>query len=405
MAPFAVRRHARVALLAVCLSSLLALVPGLASARQARPTSTVVAPWVHTSGSSFVDQNGYPVYLRGFDASANMGWNKAAALGANFVRVPVYWSDLEPNAPIGGVHSWDATQLAALDSEVQTLESQHVNVLIDFHQSGWSPYFTALTQDARGMPAWLYSPGYFPQPMTQAGLGAAKKDFATNPGILPYYEAFITMLVHRYSAYPNVVGYELYNEPQPGKLGSTSAGTQALISYQAQLLRLVRSLDPLRTSFVSVRQGGNLGFLSADLTAWGSLSNLAIDFHDYFVGLDPPYGFSSDSQSWYPNHDAVVTDNETSYVGSEQNQLRILDQVLAKTHQWGVPLLVGEWGARTNDPGLTEYQRQMLDAFRQRKLSWARWALTSHGDMALFNPDYTVTGALLQIQQDLQNPY
>jgi aryl-phospho-beta-D-glucosidase BglC (GH1 family) len=406
MPPFVRRRRARLALLAVAAFLLVAAVPGLATGKSNRRSgSTVVAPWVQASGTGFFDQSGNPVYLRGFNANSSMGWKKAAVLGANFVRIPVYWSDLEPNAPVGGVHTWVATQLAALDAEVQLLQSQNINVLIDFHQTGWSPYFTQITKDARGMPAWLYGPGYFPQPMTQDGLGMAKKDFATNPAILPYYQAYVQMLVKRYSSYPNVVGYELYNEPQPGKLKQTHTGTQALIAFQAQLLQFVRSLDPQRTVFVSVRQGGNLGFLNADLSAWGSLANVAIDLHDYFNGRDAPYGYSADTETWYPNHDAVMTQFEVAYVGTEANQLRLIDQVLAKTNQWGVPLLVGEWGARVDDPGLLEYQRQMLNVFRLRKLNWTRWALTSHGALRILNSDYTLSPAALQIQQDLQKPY
>jgi aryl-phospho-beta-D-glucosidase BglC (GH1 family) len=389
---------------------LLPVTAGVSSADDApgvpdTPDTPLVAPWVHAEGTKFRDQSGARVYLRGFNANTSMGYKKAAGLGANFVRLPIYWSDVELNPPVSGVHHWDATELAALDAEVQTLLNDKVNVLLDFHQTGWSPFFTKITSDARGMPAWLYGPGYFPQEMSQLGLGLAKKDFATNPAILPYYEAYMRMIITRYRSYPNVVGYELYNEPQPGKLHQTHAGTQALISFQAQLLDYVRSLDPLRTVFLSVRQGGNLGFLNADVSPLGSLANVAIDMHDYFNGLDPPYGYSADTETWYPSHDEVVTDHETAYVGTEANQLRILDQLLTKTNQWGVPLLVGEWGARWNDPGLLTYQRQMLDAFRQRKLNWARWALTSHGIKRILNSDYSPSQAALQIQQDLQNPY
>jgi aryl-phospho-beta-D-glucosidase BglC (GH1 family) len=398
----------RVAAIAVVLA--LGFMPGPARAAGGAAEPLInepppVAPWVHVSGTGFVDQSGAPAYLRGFNANSSMGYKKAAGLGANFVRIPVYWSDLEPNPPVDGMHSWDAAQLDALDAEVQLLQSQNVNVLIDMHQTGWSPYFTDITQDARGMPAWLYSPDYFPQPMNQLGLGLAKMDFATNPAILPYYAAYLAMLVRRYRSYPNVVGYEPYNEPQPGKLSPTHAGTQALIAFQGQLLQLVRSLDPQRAVFLSTRQGGDLGFLNADLSAWGWLSNIAIDLHDYFIGVDAPYGYAADTESWFPSHDEIVTDYEVAYVGDEANQLRILDQVLAKTNEWGVPLIVGEWGARWDDPGLLEYQRQMLDAFRQRKLGWTRWALTSHGIKRILNADYSPTPAALQIQQDLQKPY
>src|SRR5690242_9193401 len=178
-------------------------------------TDGLVAPWVHQSGTTFVDRSGNPVYLRGFDANTSMGYKKAAALGANFIRVPVYWSDIEPTPPSGDVHHWDAKELDALDTEVQTLQAAKVNVLLDFHQTGWSPYFDST---GRGMPAWLYSPGFFPQPKTKDGLGMAKKDYATNPDIMPFTKAYMGMIIRRYRGYPNVVGWELYNEPQPGKL-------------------------------------------------------------------------------------------------------------------------------------------------------------------------------------------
>src|SRR5215471_17893709 len=130
-------------------------------------TSGVVAPWVHTQETNFVDKSGNRVYLRGFNANSSMGYKKAAALGANFIRLPVYWSDVEPVPPVGGVHTWDPAELAAIDTEVQTLLAAKVNVLIDFHQTGWSPYFDPT---GRGMPAWLYSPPFFPQPKSKLGV-------------------------------------------------------------------------------------------------------------------------------------------------------------------------------------------------------------------------------------------
>ncbi len=208
------------------------------------PDTQLVAPWVHSAGTHFADQAGNPVYLRGFNAASGWGWKKAKALGANFIRIPVYWSDLEPTPPVAGVHSWDPAVLGALDAEVQGLEQKNVNVLLDLHQTGWSPYFTKLTLDARGMPSWLYSPAYFPQPATLDGLGTAKMDFATDPAIFKYYKAYLDLIVRRYRSYPNVVGYEVYNEPQPGKLKATHDGTQALIAFQGKLLQEVRSLDP-----------------------------------------------------------------------------------------------------------------------------------------------------------------
>ena len=388
-----------------------ALAVGAAPPALARPTNTdsrddltpVVAPWVHASGTGFVDAAGAPVYLRGFDAIGYPA--RAAALGANFVRMPVYWSDIEPAPPIAGHHSWNDAALATIDDRVQALAARGINVLLDFHQSGWSSYFTALTVNAQGIPSWFYANGFFPFPATQKGLGQARADFFTNPAAIPYYQAFVELLVRRYRSYPNVVGYELFNEPPSGALGQNHAATQAVIAWQAGMLRFVRSLDPERTVFLFTRQGGDLGFLNADLSALGSLAKVAIDLHDYFVGLDGPYGYSADTETWYPSDTATHVQFETAYAGTYANQLRLIDRVLARTNAWNVPLLVGEWGARLDDPGLLRYQQDMLAVFRARRLSWTRWMLTNNSALGILNADGSNSAAALQIQNDLAVPY
>jgi Cellulase (glycosyl hydrolase family 5) len=388
-----------------------ALAASAAPPGQARPAYTdgrqdltpVVAPWVHASGTGFADATGARVYLRGFDAIGYPA--KAAALGANFVRMPVYWSDIEPAPPVDGRHSWDEAALAAIDDRVQAFAAQGINVLLDFHQSGWSSYFTALTVNAQGIPSWFYSSGFFPFPATQRGLGQARADFFTNPATIPYYQAFVDLLVRRYRSYPNVVGYELFNEPPSGALGQNHAATQALIEWQGAMLRFVRSLDAERTVFLFVRAGGDLGFLNADLGPLGSLANVAIDLHDYFVGLDAPYGYSADTETWYPSDAATHVQFENAYAGTYANQLRLIDRVLARTNAWNVPLLVGEWGARADDPGLLRYQQDMLGVFRARRLSWARWMLTNNSALGILDADGSYSAAALQIQADLDAPY
>jgi hypothetical protein len=361
------------------------------------------APWVHTLGTNFVTAAGARIYLRGFDATGYPA--KAAELGANFVRMPVYWSDIEPTPPVADEHMWNEAALAALDARIAAFAARGISVLLDFHQSAWSTYFSALTPAAHGLPPWLYSNGFFPVPATAGGLARARADFFTDPAQLVYYQAFVDELVRRYRSSANVIGYELFNEPSAGALGQNHAATQAVIAWEATMLRFVRRLDPLRTVFVFVRQGGDLGFLNADLSAFGSLAGVAVDLHDYFVGLDAPYGYSADTETWYPSHEATHVQFEPAYSGSCANQLRLLDMVLARTKAWNVPLLVGEWGARLDDPGLLRYQRDMLTAFRARKLSWARWMLTASSTLGILEPDGSYSAAARQIQQDLAAPY
>ena len=83
--------------------------------------------------------------------------------GANFVRLYIRWSDLEPNAPIDDTHAWSSTALAQLDALVSGLGAAGVQVLIDLHQCGWSTYWASTTSGcSAGVPAWYYADGRFP---------------------------------------------------------------------------------------------------------------------------------------------------------------------------------------------------------------------------------------------------
>ena len=98
-----------------------------------------------------------------------------------------------------------------------------VNVLIDFHQFHWSPYFAKVeckanvaVCNASGIPGWYYADGRFPD--TKRGESDAKKAFWTSEAARSEdaYAAFAGMMAKRYADDPNVVGYEVFNEPHPG---------------------------------------------------------------------------------------------------------------------------------------------------------------------------------------------
>ena len=102
-------------------------------------------PWVTTAGGRFVDQDDKPVLLRGVNMSVGQAAlaPAAAGLGANLVRIHVGWSAIEPKPPVHGKYRWDTHVLDQLDQEVEAFQRLHVNVLIDYHQFHWSPYFAA----------------------------------------------------------------------------------------------------------------------------------------------------------------------------------------------------------------------------------------------------------------------
>ena len=330
-----------------------------------------------------------PVILRGLSAKPGLVSPQVGAMGANFVRVECLWNQIE-TAP--GVFSSSA--LGKIDAQVAAYQGQGLNVLIDFHQAGLSPYFGG----ASGVPSWYYADGRF---NAQTGKAAAFAAWWTTESAqsLAAYIRFVQMMVARYSQYPSVMGYELFNEPQPGALGDTAAATQDILAWQAQVRAAAVAVDPRRAMFVMARAGGLLGLRDSDFSVFGDLSGLAIDIHSYSTGLNGN-DLSADGQSWAPSYDATHNQSSTAYHGSADAQQQVLQTGIDKANALGIPLLVGEWGALNADSGLATYQAQMLDLFARDGLSWARWQLQDN-TFAVINTDGSLDAAGLQIARAL----
>ena len=275
-----------------------------------QPEPGLATPLVTTDGTRFV-KAGQPIVLQGYDLSVTgpSVYSRAAELNANFVRVTVPWSEIEPTRPSGTpghlTHHWNTAVLAELDREVTDLGTQGIQVLIDFHQFHWSPYYAKVecktgvdNCKATGVPAWYYTGRY---PETRRGESSAKADFwdGQRETSLYYYSAFAEMMARRYGHQANVIGYEIFNEPHPGHLPDNTATTNLMLSWQNQIYRVMHAVDPQRTMFVMCR-GGAEGVGTADLAQFGKGAKIALDFHDYYNGA-PGTGFDASGDNWVPS--------------------------------------------------------------------------------------------------------
>ncbi len=343
-------------------------------------SAAIVPPWVHVQGVGFTDQNGLPIVLRGVNQQGGAGVQSngmALTLGSNFVRILAPWSTVEDTAPVGGVHTWNQTYLQRLDDQVSWYEAHGVNVLIDFHQYKWSPYFGT---GETGIPGWFYNdvrPGLYPR--TGEGVKQAMGDWWTDAAGRQDYLAFVRMMVSRYGSHANVVGYEVLNEPMVGNLGETHASTQAVISWEAPIVNAIRLRDPERAVFFMLRGGGDNGLENADFARFGPMTNLVLDLHDYYNGLYGS-GFTPDQEGWAPSWDATHNQNFLDYHGSEDALAANLESAVNRTRRLGIPLVVGEWGAQTADTGVIEFQHHLLSVMTRYGLSWARWNLGQGSD-------------------------
>ncbi len=363
-------------------------------------SAAIVSPWVHVQGVGFTDQNGLPVVLRGVNQQGGAGVasnGMALSLGSNFVRILAPWSTVEDTAPVGGLHTWNEEYLQRLDAQVTWYEDHGVNVLIDFHQYKWSPYFGS---GETGVPGWFYNdvrPGLYPK--TDDGIKEAMSDWWTDAVGRADYLAFARMMVSRYGSHANVVGYEVFNEPMVGNLGENHASTQAVISWEAPIVNMIRLKDPERAVFFMLRGGGDNGLVNADFTKFGPMTNLVLDLHDYYNGLYGS-GYTPDQESWVPSWDATHNQNFLDYHGTEDALVQNLAVAINKSRRLGIPLVVGEWGAQTADSGVLEFQHHLLSVMSRYGLSWARWDLGQGADpFTLLTPtkSFNLVGADLAV--------
>ncbi|MGH9206595.1 MAG: cellulase family glycosylhydrolase, partial [Acidimicrobiales bacterium] len=133
--------------------------------------SAVPAGYLTANGTRIVDSSGNVVQLQGYNVTGmestnpqgsdsrggtcNAGWRplttaevgQIAAYGFNSVRLPISWGNLEPTAPTSDgtgalTHRWNTAYVAALDSEIAQLGDARLKVILDMHQSSWSPAFS-----------------------------------------------------------------------------------------------------------------------------------------------------------------------------------------------------------------------------------------------------------------------
>jgi hypothetical protein len=366
-----------------------------------------VAPALQTSGIGFVTASGAEVVLRGVDVQGDAPaavYQQATDLGANFLRVVTHWDEAETEAPTGSgtnwasyTHHWNAAYLAKLDALIAWAEAHHIYTLIDVHQASWSPYFDGFG----GVPTWYYQDHRFAGGKYAAGSASNDKGraigaFWTTEAAMsqPLFEAFAQMMVRRYSAYAHVVGYEIFNEPNPGNLsGTPAAKTATMTRWQVPVRDAIYALDGRRAIFFMHRGGGS-GVGTADWSVWGNMPahHMVLDVHAYYTGESPgknashagAVGLDPAGDDWVPN-DGPATHNNLrttgaggqNYNGSQQYQEALYSVWIAKAHAAGIPLVLGEWGCNENDTGNAAYHSQVVHAAASVGLSWSRWQLAS----------------------------
>jgi endoglycosylceramidase len=189
-----------------------------------------------------------PDSLQGFTA-ADADW--LAAHGFNAVRLGVLFAGVMPQP-----HQIDTTYLDRIDRVVKLLAARGIYVLLDFHQD-----LFATRYQGEGFPEWATQPSHFDR-VSRAGFPlnyftpsasqAFDRLWHNADGLQDDYRLAWTAVAARWAGQDHLMGYDLINEPWPGRnwplcvnpRGCSRFENERLQGLYQRVLSGIRSVDP-----------------------------------------------------------------------------------------------------------------------------------------------------------------
>lgn len=166
--------------------------------------------------------------------------------GYNVIRLGLIWDGVEPEPG-----AYDDVYLGKIKQQAAWAEQNGIYVFLDMHQDLYSslygdgaPAWATLTDDLPHVEGQLWSDAYLESPAVNRALDRFW-DNAPGPGGVGLQERYAAMWRHVaefFSDCPNLIGYDLMNEPYPGTDGQEVLG--AIIAAYAETVLGLKDADP-----------------------------------------------------------------------------------------------------------------------------------------------------------------
>lgn len=357
-------------LMAVMLAVLLGLCsfPVVLQAAQCEPEVglPVVAPRhppLQVTGQHFVDEQGRVVILRGINVSGDAkvppfrGVTDPAQLdplskwGLNSLRLLFTWEAFEPSPC-----DYDEAYLDYYEQVTRWAAERGLYVIVDFHQDAFSRFSTGGCGE--GFPAWaVHSSIRLREPRNDEGCASwgTKMLFdwshhrtwhhfhRDSEGARSAFLAMLERVAQRMARHPNVIGYDVINEPW-----GTSSELRSLYEDAGAA---IRRQDPEAILFIPPHAFLSSGLLP-NLMSRPGLTNFAYAPHYY----DP---LMITLKWWLGNSSAGP-----------------LNEMARQAREWNVPMLLGEFGAPSGARNGAAYVAQLYDWLDGSLVSSAHWNYT-----------------------------
>jgi len=324
--------------------------------------ATETAPPLHTDGRYFRDANDRVVLLRGVNATGDAklppfetvispllldplpGW------GINTVRLLFTWEAFEPTR----CH-YDNDYLAYYERAVSWAAERGIYVVVDFHQDAYSRF--NVNGCGEGFPEWAVTSaiakstpdntqacdGWGAAMITDTGMQTAWSHFHSDrEGARTRYLDMVKTVAERMSDHPNVVGYEILNEPW----GSDT-----------QLNKLINDVG----SAIRDRHPSAILFVPAHALVSGGVKQNTL--------AQPAHGNITYSSHYY---------DPSVYFGSWNGNPvdTALNKALTKATGWDAPLIMSEFGAPADTGNLTAYMEAYYSWLDANFVSATQWSYT-----------------------------
>jgi endoglycosylceramidase len=352
------------------------------------PSTPVPAP-LHTDGAFFKDQSGRVVLLRGVNVAGNAKVPPFSALrsaadldplpgwGINTLRLLFTWEAFEPQ-PCGYAEGY----LASIEREVTWAEERGLYVFVDFHQDGFSRF--SLGGCGEGFPEWAvlsslatHAPDNGPRcdgwgvklTFDGANLDVWRGFHRDLEGARTRYLQMVGRVAARLSKHPNVIGYEVINEPW--------GQTWELHDLFEDVGAALRAQDPDRVLFIPAHALG----LNAPRVSHQNIVH-APHYYDNGVYL---------SKAWAGG----------SVAGP-------LDEMRKVSQGWGTPMLLGEFGANEGSRDEAGYLEAIYGWLDEHFVSATQWNYTPGWDPVAKDgfdaEDYSIVDEHLALRSGLFVP-
>jgi endoglycosylceramidase len=380
-------------------------------------------------GIGLVDKNPKTKYLAYNDPAI---FRKFREWGFNCVRLGILWAGLEPQPVI-----LNEEYLKGIDQMIAYAQQNGLYVFLDMHQDLYSVKFSD------GAPSWatltddqphinvsdVWSDAYFTSPAVQAALD----NFWNNSpavdrvGLQDHFAAVWGNVAKRYANNPTVIGYDIFNEPQPGTIAAHAQGVMFAKGAEVlaasglldkQLAALPENTDPvealmhlwlspegrfmileilkdmelyqpiidaqqpfynqfekdkLMTMYTRVAQAirkvDPVSFLFLETTM---ASNMGV-----YTAIEPvqnEHGQTDPNQVYAPHGYDLVTDTPNLKAASSERVELIFNRHQESAKRLNMPWLVGEWGAFGNQEGTLEPAWHVVSLFEQMQCGETFWA-------------------------------